>query len=135
MGTTFSEERIRVPEQPAEQSPLFDRLGGMQGIKQVVDRFYDKIMADDRVKGFFEGVDMERQRRHQTAFVAFAVGGPKYSGRSMEQAHRGMNLQPAHFNAVVEDLVTALKECGVGTQDVDKVVETVGTLRGSILYQ
>lgn len=78
---------------------------------------------------------MERQRRHQAAFVAFALGGPKYSGRSMEQAHKGMNLQPAHFDAVVEDLVAALKECGVGEQDVVTVVETVGGLKNSILYQ
>lgn len=53
----------------------------------------------------------------------------------MEQAHKGMNLQPAHFDAVVEDLVAALNECGVGQQDIATVVDTVGTLRDAILYQ
>lgn len=126
-----------MPDQTAEQqpTPLFNRLGGMQGIRQVVDLFYDKVLADDRINHFFTNVDMERQRRHQAAFVAFAVGGPKYSGRSMEQAHEGMNLQPAHFDAVVEDLVAALEESGVEKQDVATVVQTVGTLRDSILYQ
>lgn len=100
-----------------------------------MDLFYDKVLADDRINHFFTNVDMERQRRHQAAFVAFAVGGPKYSGRSMEQAHEGMNLQPAHFDAVVEDLVAALEESGVEKQDVATVVQTVGTLRDSILYQ
>lgn len=127
-----------MPDDAVEEkttTPPYERLGGMPGISRVVDAFYDKILADDRISQFFVDVDMERQRRHQAALVAFAVGGPRYSGRSMEQAHKGMNLQPAHFDAVVEDLVAALEQCGVGQQDINTVVETVGTLRNSILYQ
>lgn len=114
---------------------LFERFGGMKGIARVVDIFYDKVLADDRINGFFKNVDMEQQRRHQTAFVAFALGGPKYSGRSMEQAHKGMNLQPEHFGAVVEDFVAALSECGVKGEEIATVVDTLATLREAVLYK
>ena len=40
-------------------STLFERLGGGAAIDATVDLFYSKVLADDRIKHFFEGVDME----------------------------------------------------------------------------
>jgi hemoglobin len=55
-----------------------------------------------RVNHFFAHTDMEKQRRHQTAF-SYAVGGSnQYTGRSMEKAHAGLNLQPEHFDAIAK---------------------------------
>lgn len=45
---------------------LYDRLGGRDAIAAVVDRFYDRMLADETVAHFFEDVDMQRQRAHQT---------------------------------------------------------------------
>lgn len=101
----------------------------------LVDRFYERVLADDRIKHFFAHTDMEAQRRHQTAFLSYALGGPAYSGRTMERAHAGMNLQPAHFDAVAEDLVATLEEADTDPCDVDEVVARVYSLKDSILYQ
>lgn len=114
---------------------LYEKFGGKQGIGTVVDRFYEKVLADPSINHFFTKTDMEAQRRHQTAFLSFALGGPGYSGRSMEEAHRGMNLQPEHFDAVARHLVESLRESGVEEGDIGAVVDRVQTLRDAVLYK
>lgn len=116
-------------------SSLYEKLGGKAGISPIVDRFYGKVLADPTVNHFFAHTDMAAQRRHQTAFLAFALGGPAYSGRSMEKAHAGLNLQPKHFDAILHHLSTTLAEVGIGPADVQGVTARLETLRESVLYK
>ena len=115
---------------------LYEKLGGQQAVKQVVDDFYNDVLADDIVNHFFAHTDMEKQRRHQTAFISYALGGPgQYTGRSMEKAHAGLNLQPEHFDAIVKHLSDALAEHSVSPEEIDAVIERVATLKEAILYK
>ncbi len=50
---------------------LFDKLSG----KDSVDRFYERVLNDKRIKHFFEHIDMNKQRGHQKAFLTYAFGG------------------------------------------------------------
>ncbi len=115
---------------------LYEQLGGEEAISKVVDEFYKRILADDSINFFFSKTDMEKQRRHQAKFISFALGGPhQYSGKSMEKAHEGMNLQPEHFNAVATQLHDALSHFGVGEDKIGEVLAHVSTLKDSILYK
>ena len=67
---------------------LYERLGGNEAIASVVDEFYDRMLDDERIAGFFENVDMASQRAHQTQFLSSVTGGPvEYSGADMREAH------------------------------------------------
>ncbi|MEC4985929.1 MAG: group 1 truncated hemoglobin [Oscillatoria sp. PMC 1068.18] len=114
---------------------LYEKLGGKEAIAQVVDDFYKLVMADDTVNGFFSHTDMEQQRRHQTAFISYALGGPQYTGRSMEKAHAGLNLQPEHFNAIAQHLNEALTAHNVPQSDIDTILGRVSTLQDAVLYK
>ena len=115
---------------------LYEKLGGQQAVKQVVDDFYNDVLADDIVNHFFTHTDMEKQRRHQTAFISYALGSPaQYTGRSMEKAHAGLNLQPEHFDAIVKHLKDALAEHSVSPEEIDAVLERVAALKEAILYK
>ncbi|PZE19631.1 group I truncated hemoglobin [Paenibacillus xerothermodurans] len=115
---------------------LYEKFGGEETIAKVVDHFYDRILADDTVNHFFENTDMEKQRRHQTKFISFALGGPnQYTGGTMAKAHAGMNLQPEHFSAIVEHLHGALAHFGVEEPDIAQTLTKVATLRDDILYK
>lgn len=115
---------------------LYEQLGGKEGIKKVVDRFYDKVLADPIIKDFFRDTDMEKQRRHQTLFISWVTGGPnQYTGKSMAKAHEGMNLQEQHFGAVANDLVSALKEFGVNEEQIGQVVKKLLTMKDEILHK
>jgi len=116
---------------------LYEKVGGEAAIEKVVDYFYSElVLKDDTVNHFFEETDMEKQRRHQTKFISFALGGPnQYSGQSMAKAHQGMNLQPEHFNAIERHLHDALAHFGINEADIDKALTKVASLRDDILYK
>ena len=122
-------------EKPAEKS-LYEKLGD-KAIADAVEKFYQKVLADDRVNGFFKGVDMDRQRRMQTAFLTYAFGGPNaYQGRDLRAAHahlvaRGLN--DTHFDIIVEHLGTTLKEMGVGDEDIAQAAKVANSVRNDVL--
>jgi hemoglobin len=119
------------------EQTLYEKVGGEEAIAKVVDYFYSElVLKDDAVKHFFEETDMEKQRSHQSKFISFALGGPnQYSGQSMEKAHQGMNLQPAHFKAIERHLHDALAHFGVNETDIDTALTKVASLRDDILYK
>lgn len=120
----------------ATQTTLYEKLGGQEAIAQVVDTFYELVLADPVVNHFFAHTDMEKQRQHQTKFISYALGGPnQYSGQSMAKAHEGMNLQPVHFEAIVNHLREALSRHGVPSAEIDEALSHVAALRDDVLYK
>ena len=77
---------------------------------------------------------MQKQRRHQTAFVTMALGGPKnYLGKSMRAAHAGRGIEDRHFYRVAGHLVAALEGASVSQEDVQTVLAAVAPLRAEIV--
>ncbi|HIK33567.1 MAG TPA: group 1 truncated hemoglobin [Oscillatoriales cyanobacterium M4454_W2019_049] len=100
---------------------LFEQLGGAEAIDLAVDKFYGRVLADERVKHFFANTDMVKQRAHQKAFLTYAFGGTdKYSGSDMREAHKALvaerGLNHEHFDAIAEDLMLTLEEMGVSEE-------------------
>ena len=116
---------------------LFDRIGGEGAVDAAVDIFYRKVLADDRISDFFDGVDMEKQAAKQKAFLTMAFGGPNnYTGEDMRKGHahlvaRGLN--DSHFDAVVENLGGTLKELGVADELIGEVAAIAETTRNDVL--
>ncbi|HEY9617396.1 MAG TPA: group 1 truncated hemoglobin [Microcoleaceae cyanobacterium] len=107
-------------------STLYEKLGGKSAVEAAVDRFYERVLNDDRIKHFFEHVDMDKQREHQKAFLTYAFGGAAhYDGKTMRAAHthvvKDMGLNSDHFDAVAENLVATLKELGVSDELIAEV--------------
>ena len=118
----------------SEQS-LYERLGGKAAIDAAVDIFYGKVLADDRIKQYFDDVDMARQKGKQRIFLAYAFGAPvQYEGSDMRAAHAHLKgLNDGHFDAVAENLVATLKELNVAQELIDEVVAVVAPTRDDVL--
>ncbi|RBW68354.1 group I truncated hemoglobin [Bacillus taeanensis] len=115
---------------------LYEKFGREEAIAKVVDYFYELVLTDDTVNRFFQETDMEKQRKHQTKFISFALGGPnQYSGKSMAKAHEGMNIQPEHFQAIAQHLKEALLHFGVDEADVNMVLASISELKDDVLYK
>ena len=116
---------------------LYDELGGAAAIEAAVDIFYRKVLSDDRIAHFFDGVDMERQAAKQKAFLTMAFGGPNnYTGRDMRRAHAHLvaqGLNDMHFDAVVEDLAATLQELGVSAERIGEVAAVAESVRADVL--
>ena len=94
---------------------LYSEIGGDAAINAAVDVFYRKVLKDDRIKHFFDGVDMAKQAAKQKAFLTVALGGPNnYTGEDMRKGHAHLKgLNDSHFDAVMENLGATLTELNV----------------------
>ena len=115
---------------------LYERIGGEAAVNAAVEVFYRKVLKDDRIKGFFDDVDMDRQLAKQKAFLTMAFGGPAhYSGQDLRSGHahlvkRGLN--DGHFDAVAQRLQETLQELGVGPAEISEVMAIAGGTRAFI---
>jgi hemoglobin len=113
---------------------LFERLGGMVSVDLAVDRFYGRVLDDPELAPFFEHVAMPRQRAHQKAFLAMALGGPaRYEGRGLHEAHAHLGINDRHVDLVAGHLAAVLAELGVAAELVDEVITAVDGLRATVL--
>lgn len=116
---------------------LYNRLGGAAAVNAAVDIFYRKVLADNRISRFFEGVDMDKQAAKQKAFLTMAFGGPNnYTGEDMRRGHAHLvtqGLNDTHFDAVVENLGATLKELGVSDDLIGEVAAIAETTRNDVL--
>ncbi|BAY83889.1 cyanoglobin [Calothrix parasitica NIES-267] len=108
---------------------LYENLGGKDAVNIAVDKFYGHVLNDERIKHFFDDIDMEKQRGHQKAFLTYAFGGSStYDGKTMRESHKhlveDMGLNGEHFDAVVENLVKTLQELGIS----DELIQEVGAV-------
>lgn len=118
-------------------STLYEKIGGAAAVDAAVDKFYRRVLADDRISRFFEGVDMDKQATKQKAFLTMAFGGPNnYTFLDMKTGHAHLvekGLDDSHFNAVVEDLGATLKEMGVADELIAEVAAVAETTREAVL--
>jgi hemoglobin len=116
---------------------LYDDLGGAPAVEAAVDIFYRKVLSDDRISRFFEGVDMERQAAKQKGFLTMVFGGPNnYTGKDMRTGHAHLvklGLNDSHVDAVIEDLAETLRELGVGEDRIAQVAAIANSVRDDVL--
>jgi hemoglobin len=116
---------------------IYDQIGGEAAVNAAVDIFYRKVLSDDRIAHFFDGVDMERQAAKQKAFITFALGGPNhYTGLDMRTAHAHLvkqGLNDSHFNAVAENLQKTLEELNVPSELIGQAMAIVAGTHDDVL--
>lgn len=105
----------------------YELLGGAEPVRQVVGRLYELIQADPELAPYFTDIDMAKLRRHQALLISQVLGGPaEYQGRSLREAHEGLNITKDHFGLVVAHLVAALREAGAPEEVIGRVGEVLG---------
>lgn len=116
---------------------LFEKIGGEAAVDAAVDIFYRKVLADDRINKFFEGVDMDKQASKQKAFLTMAFGGPhSYTGKDMRDGHAHLvkqGLNDSHFDAVMENLGATLTELNVPGDLIQEAAAIAESTRNDVL--
>jgi len=122
-----------APAATAERS-LYERLGGKDGITAVVEDFVANVAADARIKGRFAKTNIPHLKQMLVDQICQATGGPcTYTGRSMPDAHKGMHITEAEFNALVEDLTRSLDKFKVGEREKTELLTALGGMKGQIV--
>jgi hemoglobin len=113
---------------------IYDAIGGKDAISAAVDLFYAKVLADPLLAPYFTGIEMDRLRAHQRAFLTATLGGPAaYDGRDMAEAHSGLAITGEAFDHVATHLSATLTELGVDDDTVATIIGAVAPLRDDIV--
>jgi hemoglobin len=93
---------------------LYDDLGGRTGIVRFVDAALALYMTDPRLHAYFDNINPDWLKPRFVDYVCKVADGPcVYRGRSMAASHRGLHIDQAAFNAVVEDLQIAMDRSAI----------------------
>lgn len=127
-------EPSAVSDAAAPKQSLYERLGGEAAIKAVVDEFVANVGADTRINQYFANANLDRLKGHLVNQIGQASGGPQqYTGRDMKTTHAGMGVDGPAFDALVEDLVTALDKFAVAEQEKSELLAVLGPMRADIV--
>ncbi len=96
------------------------------------------MLANVQIKDDFEGTVAQgragKLRQNLIDQICEATGGPcKYTGLSMAEAHANMNITNDDFNALVNDLVEALKSLNVKQTEIDELVAILAPYQRGIV--
>ena len=132
---TFPDEASLTKWKADREASIYQQIGGKAAMDAAIEIFYKKVLADNRIKHFFDDVDMVRQRTKQKAFLSRAFGGPiPWDGKDMRKAHAKLpGLNDSHFNAVAENLQATLTELKVKKELIDKVMAIAESTRADVL--
>lgn len=121
-----------APADPALR-PVFDQFGGRDGLVALMDDFMALLLADPRTRDFFAESDQAAVKAHLVdQFCAILGGGCNYTGRDMKTAHRGMGVDRAAFNALVEDLQVAMDRRGIPFRAQNKLLAKLAPMHREV---
>jgi hemoglobin len=114
--------------------PLFHDLGGRDGIATIVDDATSNFLADPRIKATFDNTNMDRFKTNLTDQLCVVAGGPcVYKGQSMHDAHKGLHLTNADFNALVEDLQAGMEKAGVSFATQNRLLARLAPMHRDVV--
>lgn len=131
-------ERTPGAADPAPPHPelagVFEDFGGRAGLDALMDEFMTILLADPRMRPFFEKVEHDRVKRQLAEqFCAILGGGCTYSGRDMVAAHAAHGIDRADFNALVEDLQIAMSNRGIPFRAQNKLLAILAPMHREVI--
>ncbi len=121
-------------QQPPKDDSLYRELGEQAGITRIVEGMLLNIAADPRIVRHFENIDIERLRDKLVEQICVEAGGPcTYTGDSMEESHKGQNLTPSDFNALVENLQEAMSAQNVPMPVQNRLLARLAPMRAQVI--
>jgi hemoglobin len=115
-------------------STLYDQLGGQTGVATIVEHMVALVTTDARTRDDFDNINLDRLKGRMRDFLCQVAGGPcQYKGRSMAATHEGLDLTQAKFNAVAENLQTAMDQSGVPYWTQNRLMARLAPLERDIV--
>ena len=129
-------------QQPGDQKPLYERLGGLKGITVVVDNFVNRLVVN---KTLNKNPAINAGRISSPApylkfqvsqLVCEATGGPcKYTGKGMAESHVHLNINEKEWGVMAKEFQKTLDKFKVPAAEQKELFEIVGKLKGDIVIK
>jgi len=126
--------------QEIKEKSLYDRLGGVYAIASVVDDFIERLLVNDilnsnpAIKEARDRVPKAGLKYRVTELVCQVTGGPqKYTGRSMKDSHKHLNITEKEWDVMVADFKVTLNKFKVPTKEQEELIGIVATTKADIV--
>lgn len=112
------------PDTDMEADTLYNRLGKRAGIKTVITAFVGRVVADDKINGYFLNNDVDAANLIECLSdqLGNATGGPEMypnaNCRDMKSSHAGLGISKADNDDLTGHLVAQLMASGVSAADI-----------------
>ncbi|QGY79561.1 group I truncated hemoglobin [Sphingorhabdus lacus] len=117
-----------------DDTALFEQFGGREGLTKIMDDVMVRWLANPRTKPFFENSDQDRIKLQLVEQFCVIMKGPcEYSGRTMAEAHRGMNVNEGSFYALVEELQITLNKMDVPFRAQNRLIAALAPMHRDII--
>ena len=118
----------------ASAGTLYNDLGGNPGLTAIVSDTVDVAAKDPRTADKFDNINIPRLKLRIVEQICELSNGPcHYHGISMKGAHAYLELHDTHFNALVEDLQTAMDKAGVPFRTQNRLLALLAPLHRDIV--
>ena len=116
-------------KQPAKDSSLLVRLGGLGELRGVVDSWVLRLSTDPKVRERFAHTDIRRLKEHLLARLCLlAEGQCVYEGRDLFEVHEPLKIRAPELLIFLEHLSAALESTGVAASASDELIERMKQL-------
>lgn len=117
-----------------DDTSLFETFGGREGLTRIMDDVMPRWLNNPRTRPFFENSDQERIKLQLVEQFCVIMNGPcEYSGRTMAEAHRGMNVDEGAFYALVEELQRSLNAKKVPFAAQNRLIAALAPMHRDII--
>ncbi len=113
---------------------LYERLGGTEAITKVSSDIVDIHLSNNIISNRYVNSDVPALKKTVAEFFITGTGGPNvYKGKDMLSVHKGMNISAVEFVAVLDDVVVAMQNAGVGQREQEEVLFVLFSMRSEII--
>jgi hemoglobin len=118
----------------ATDDSLYRDFGGKDGLVKIVDAATDQWLADPRIKDTFDDINLDRFKGRLVDQLCELSGGPcHYTGRDMYHSHKGLYLDRAEFNALVEGLQNAMDQSDIPFRTQNRLLALLAPMERDIV--
>ena len=115
---------------------LLERMGGASAVIEAIEGLHDRMLADDTLTPFLEGIDADVWTAKQFDFLGRMLEASEYDGQRLRVTHQRLvdaGLGDAQFDRTLEYLRAALVDAEVPADCLDEVIAAFESTRADIL--
>ncbi len=123
----------------AEQS-LYERIGGVNAISMVVDRFSDEVVKNPKLnvnpalREWNESGKLPGLKFMRTLWLCEKAGGPfQYTGKELGEAHKDLHLTSDEFDEVGAEIGSALDHFNVPEREKQEVLAAIVARKAEVV--
>ena len=116
------------------ETPLYERIGGIDAIEAAIDAFYERVLVDDRIAHFFDDVDMDQQKIQQREFFKTGTGGPgNYDMDRIEIMHERHPIDQSAYDVFTGHFETVLRDFEVPDREHEELMAAIHSFRDDVI--